>query len=95
VWLQLPQDAGQLLGWHMKQRSVGEDAIKTLPGRSSLRKSCCHTSHPVSARAMVAKAAAPSSPMAVWLARQGLKVAPRPATKIENRERRLAFDMSQ
>src|ERR1700680_2716556 len=35
-------------------------------GRSSFRKSCCHTSQPLWARAIAVKRAAPSKPIARW-----------------------------
>jgi hypothetical protein len=47
----------------VKERGVGEYAVELLSGRSSLRKSCCHTSQPLWLRAISAKCAAPSHPI--------------------------------
>lgn len=50
----------------MKQRGVRKDAVKVITRQVKSMEILLHTSHPVSARAMVAKPAAPPSPMGVW-----------------------------
>ena len=94
---QFPHHARQCLAeGHETAAALAKTPSKRPSGRSSARKSCCHTSHPLCARAIAAKRAAPSRPIRDVPERgKRHEVAPRPAAEIEDRERRLALDESQ
>jgi len=64
--MQFPQHARQFLARDVKKRRIGEDAVEILIRQIELKKSCCHTAQPLWDRAMAAKRADPSKPIAMW-----------------------------
>ena len=94
--MQLTQHAREVLSGDVKQRRVGENAVKMAIGQIEIEKVLL----PRRATALVTRhlhkalgAIKPDGDVAK--PGKGLEVAPRTATEIENRERRLADQMAQ
>ena len=94
--VQLAQNLAKFLGRHMKQRSVGKDPVEAFSGQVELEKVLVpHFTAAVFTRHLGEAFGAVQADGHMTQAGEGLQVAPRPAAKIQNRERCRARDMAQ